>query len=298
MLKGSRSVLLDENKSKIIDLYKSGLTQQEIADRFSVHQGTIGKRLNKWGVIGTLLDDEVIKRMYLEECYTCRYIAGKFKVSTSCINYRLHSMGIYGKYLNRKFVRTLLRVEIPKDVLKDLYFDKKLTMQEIGRRFNCSRSAVARRMKEYGLKPRTKLEASNRGSNHHNYNKPMSKKSKDKLIKSLSKIERSIKTYGKGNGAYYNTPNQGKKWMRSGWEINVAYYLTSQGYDWYYEYEWLEVGDEYYVPDFYLPVLNKYIEVKGWKTDKTMYKYNLAKDLYNIELWDYYKLVELGIPVR
>lgn len=298
MLSGKRSIVLDENKNKIIELYKSGRTQQEIANRFGVHQGTIGRRLNRWGVIDTLLDDEIIKRMYLDECYTCRYIAEKFKVSTSCINYRLHSMGIYSKHVNRKFIRTLLRVDIPKDVLKDLYFSKKLTMLEIGQRFKCSRGAVARRMKEYGLKPRTKVEASNSGINHHNYNKPMSKKSKAKLIKSLSEINRPIKTYGKGNGDYYNTPNQGRKWMRSGWEIKVADYLTEKGYDWYYEYEWLNIGKEYYLPDFYLPVKDKYIEVKGWKTNKTMYKYNIAKNLFNIELWDYCKLVELGIPTR
>jgi len=86
--------------------------------------------------------------------------------------------------------------------------------------------------------------------------------------------------------------------MRSGWEIKVADYLTNNNYDWYYEHKWLKIGDEYYIPDFYLPTENKYIEVKGWKTDKTMYKYNKAKAMYNIELWDYHKLIELGIPTR
>jgi len=299
MIRGKRNIILDECRDKIINLYNSGCTQQDIADMFNVHQGTIGKRLNKWNVIDKInIDSAIIKKMYVEDCYTCRDISVKFNVSTSCINGRLHTMGIYSKDIDRPFVRTSLRIDIPKSILKDLYINEKLTMKEIANRFHCSRSVVSKRLKEYGLKSRNNIEAANRGSKHHNYNKPMSKESKYKLIKSLSKIKKSIKTYGKGNGDYYATPNQGKKWMRSGWEIKVANYLTEKGYEWYYEYEWLNIGDIYYIPDFYLSIENRYIEVKGWKTKKTMYKYNIAKNIYNIELWDYHKMKELGIPTR
>ena len=87
--------------------------------------------------------------------------------------------------------------------------------------------------------------------------------------------------------------------MRSGWELKVSNYLTENNVNWYYEFSWLKIEEgKYYLPDFYLPDENKYIEVKGWKTDRTMEKYNLAKNIYNIELWDKSKLDEVGIPTR
>ena len=184
MQRGKRSIQLDKNKNSIINMYNNGLTQQDIADKFGVHQGTIGRRLIKWGITsGRNLDNDIIKEMYVKDCYTCREIAERFRVSVSCINNRLHTMSIYRKCINRDFVRTALRVDISKNVLKDLYFNKKLTMNNIAEKFNCSRSSIYRRMMEYGLRPRNKVEAANRGINHHNYNKHMSKKSKDKLIK-------------------------------------------------------------------------------------------------------------------
>jgi hypothetical protein len=98
-----------------------------------------------------------------------------------------------------------------------------------------------------------------------------------------------------GKGAYYDTPNQGRKWMRSGWEIKTANYLTKQGKNWYYEYEWLSIGDVHYLPDFCLPNENKYIEVKGRKKKVDMAKVELAMKKYNIELWDGEELLKRGI---
>jgi hypothetical protein len=83
--------------------------------------------------------------------------------------------------------------------------------------------------------------------------------------------------------------------MRSGWEAKVADYLTSKGLDWYYEYEWLKVGDIHYLPDFFIPDLNTYIEVKGRKKRCDMDKFEKARALYNIILWDGIELLKLGI---
>lgn len=262
--------------------------QSEIARVFSVHQGTIGRRLKKWGVVRPVIDyiDKVIK-MYVKGNYTQREISKYFGVSVSTVSGNLRKLGIYSKDLNRSFVKTKLRINIPKEIVQNLYWNKKLNMAEIAEKFKCSRSAISRRMIEYNILRRTKKESAKRGKDNPRYGKPMSKESKRKLIRSIISNKKEIKSYGKGNGAYYDTPNQGRKWMRSSWEIKVADYLTENNVDWFYEYAWLKINKEiYYLPDFYLPDKNYYIEVKGWKTERTMKKYKLAKEFYNIKLWD------------
>jgi len=298
-MRGGIKKKLDESKDYIIYLYKTGYTQKEIASIFDVSQGTIGRRLNKWGIITAVpIDNAVLKNMYINDCLTCREIAAFFNVSTSCINYKLHTLGIYSKSTWRPFVKTLLRKDISKGIIYNLYYNKKLSMSEIANGYGCSRSSIGRRFMEYGLKPRDRVEAHLKGKKHPNYGKPMSIAAKIKQLNTIKGKTIVIKSYGKGNGAYYDTPHQGRMWMRSGWELKVADYLTSQSKDWYYEYKWLDIGDTHYLPDFYLPVENKYIEVKGWKTDKTMKKYNIAKEIYEIELWDKTKLESMGISIR
>jgi len=41
-------------------MYNNGLTQQDIADKFGVHQGTIGRRLIKWGITSGRNDEYYI----------------------------------------------------------------------------------------------------------------------------------------------------------------------------------------------------------------------------------------------
>lgn len=60
MQRGKRSIQLDKNKNSIINMYNNGLTQQDIADKFGVHQGTIGRRLIKWGITSGRNDEYYI----------------------------------------------------------------------------------------------------------------------------------------------------------------------------------------------------------------------------------------------
>lgn len=48
-----------------------------------------------------------------------------------------------------------------------------------------------------------------------------------------------------------------------------------------------------YTPDFYLPDLDLYIEVKGYETDKDRSKWSQFTN--NLEVWNKSKLIELGI---
>lgn len=70
-----------------------------------------------------------------------------------------------------------------------------------------------------------------------------------------------------------------KQFFRSKMEANVARYYRYIGELYIYEYKEFEFkgirrGSRFYKPDFYLPVLGRWIEVKGWfrKQDKTKLK--------------------------
>lgn len=79
----------------------------------------------------------------------------------------------------------------------------------------------------------------------------------------------------RSHGDWYRTPCQGIKFLRSQWEIKYAKYLDSQNISWYYEFKGfpMNIGkdskyypngkDSTYHPDFWLPSLNKFIEIKG-----------------------------------
>lgn len=109
------------------------------------------------------------------------------------------------------------------------------------------------------------------------------------------------KSFGFGSGtwgkrSFYITPNQGKVCMRSGWEVKTADYLTLNNVDWYYENEWLDLGNTKYLPDFYLPKLNVYIEVKGRKKGSDIEKVVSARKFGNkVFLWDAEELFKRGI---
>jgi len=47
------------------------------------------------------------------------------------------------------------RIEIPRDVLQHLYYDKGLTQEQIAQRFGCDTKTISNRMREYGMPTRT-----------------------------------------------------------------------------------------------------------------------------------------------
>ena len=70
-----------------------------------------------------------------------------------------------------------------------------------------------------------------------------------------------------------------KQYFRSKMEANMARYYNYFGVVWQYEkwefeFKGIKRGSRFYKPDFYLPILELHIEVKGWfrETDKTKLK--------------------------
>lgn len=72
-----------------------------------------------------------------------------------------------------------------------------------------------------------------------------------------------------GKRYFYNSPIAGSLYLRSGWEIEIARLLDNLGLKWQYEPITIEYWDStrkrkaITIPDFYIPIHNLIIEVKG-----------------------------------
>lgn len=96
---------------------------------------------------------------------------------------------------------------------------------------------------------------------------------------------------GRKNPRFGKIAKHGKRikykgiWMRSSWEVLYAKWLDKYNIIWTYESKIFDLGKSTYRPDFYLPNINKYIEIKGfWRNDAEK-KFKLFKELYsNIEI--------------
>jgi hypothetical protein len=69
-------------------------------------------------------------------------------------------------------------------------------------------------------------------------------------------------------------------WMRSSWEIRVAKALTALGISWEYEPKRFTLRDRTYLPDFYLPEIGVYWEVKGWFSLRDQETVRQFRELY------------------
>ena len=217
-------------------------------------------------------------------------IAAYFDVSQTAISIRLKKWKVNNSDGNR-----FKRIEMDKDFLFDMYWNKKMHPSQIARIYNCSTQAIVNNLIKYNIRIRTKSEA-RMGALNPIYGVGHTIEAKEKMSKSFEDGRRMGYNTHWGKGAYYDTPNQSKVWMRSGWEVKTADYLTENNVDWYYEYEWLVIGEgKRYLPDFFLPEHNCYVEVKGRKKERDMEKFMLAKEKYEVLLWDGEELLRLGI---
>lgn len=72
--------------------------------------------------------------------------------------------------------------------------------------------------------------------------------------------------------------------MRSSWEVLYAKYLDSLNLIWEYESKGFITDFGLYFPDFYLPELNEYREVKGYMTEIAQNKINSFRAKYSFKL--------------
>ena len=74
-------------------------------------------------------------------------------------------------------------------------------------------------------------------------------------------------------------------YLRSGWELLYCQFLDKSNIVWEYEPKKFRVlNGKYYIPDFYLPELNEWHEVKGKWYAASKRKFNEFQKLYPNEV--------------
>lgn len=105
----------------------------------------------------------------------------------------------------------------------------------------------------------------------------------------------------KANYIRYAGKNGRLSRFRSTWEVVFARYLDSQGLEWAYEsHTWLLSDGTAYTPDFWVPSLNIYFEVKGWMRERSARKLKLFRAEYptlHLELVDKDRFQFYGIDL-
>ncbi len=108
---------------------------------------------------------------------------------------------------------------------------------------------------------------------------------KGKCIKCWGKSRRGKNNSSFGITRHSKNIKYKNIYMRSSWEVAYAKWLDKQKIKWKYEPKRFNLGKLTYVPDFYLPKQNLYIEIKGYFNKKTKQKMRLFKKVYpNIKL--------------
>ena len=98
-------------------------------------------------------------------------------------------------------------------------------------------------------------------------------------------------TYMNTTSNAYSRTKSGKRkdlddaFFRSAWEANIARILNYLNIEWEYEpkrffFNGENLSVDSYQPDFYLPKLNKWIEVKGWMDEKSKARLKYFQEQY------------------
>ena len=124
---------------------------------------------------------------------------------------------------------------------------------------------------------RLKLSQSSKG---RKYSDELKRKHSEAMKKA---VEKHPDSYTKNNvvGRVRNIEYKGIK-LKGSWEVLVAQWLDYNNIKWEhetksFEYEWN--GIRKYYPDFYLPELDLYIEVKGYERERDLAKWKVIPNL-------------------
>lgn len=136
-------------------------------------------------------------------------------------------------------------------------------------------------------KTRLKISESNKKCIRKKHTEATKRKMSLSRIKILNKVGFKNKNYKYNN-----------KKFRSAWEVKVAKWLDVNKIKWKYETKECRFklrSGKYYMIDFYLPELNKYIEVKGWWGDHSKDKFKQAAKQLDICIVDERNINNIGL---
>jgi len=143
---------VDKDRKKIVKLYKSGMSAQQVADRMNADKKTILHLLRQEGVIRTAAEskklplpkDEII-RLYVEEGLTARKIAKQFGTDAHIILNRLRSWDV-------EIVKNRKPLQKPIDIGKAAeMYGNGMTTDTIADEMNVSPSVIQRRLLGAGV---------------------------------------------------------------------------------------------------------------------------------------------------
>ena len=95
------------------------------------------------------LDDEEIKKLYIEEGLSTTQISKKFETDATTINKRLKKQGI-------KVQDKRIRNDLDDEEIKKLYIEEELSTYQIGEKFGVYHSTINKRLKKQGIKVQDK----------------------------------------------------------------------------------------------------------------------------------------------
>ena len=179
--------------------------------------------------------------------------------------------------------------------LVDMYLSGD-SIDTIKRKLNVAGNSIKRRLQHAGVKIRDPWEH-RVGSQHKNETK------KKMSITAVDQILNGTRnSYSNSIKSIYVAPDGKILRTRSMYEKRYAIYLKQQGIKFEYESKSFNLGDgKLYVPDFYLPETDEYIEIKGYLSESQAIKYEKFKALHPDIKWKILfkeDLIDLGININ
>lgn len=104
----------------------------------------------------------------------------------------------------------------------------------------------------------------------------------------IKAIQNGWNPHSNYKNGFYDSKNNGKVWYRSSYELAYMKYLDLIEEPWEYEKHRIDLGDCFYLPDFYLPYRDEFHEVKGYP--QGLVKIEKFRKLYPVK-----KLIIIGL---
>lgn len=182
----------------------------------------------------------------------------------------------------------IIKIPVTRDILYKRYWEDKISVNQLAREYKVSKGLIDKWFKNMSIPTRSISEAVVISGDN------MTDGQKKKQIKKLLNSQKSGVNYG-GKRADIGI------YCRSRWEANLGRYYNYAGIKWLYEPKIFYFNDSLlmgkkkikkgtlsYTPDFYLPELDTWVEVKGYLRDKDKTRLRRFKKYYPVQfakLW-------------
>lgn len=273
---------MDSRTLKAKELYDSGMTLMQVADKMGVSHSSVAKWFRKHNVPtrsikkakqlrnGNVFDEEKIIELY-NQGMLIKDIATEVGYEKSTVGKLLRNTNL--EITNPNHSTNTKKTIKNKDFLYHQYIVLEKTQEQIAEEYGGSTNMVGRYLRKFNIPIRQRSDA---------------------ILLSF-KNGRNVSTQEKnprGNGQWVIL-NGEHVYLKSSWEVDAMRYLFLNGYNFKYEEVRFDLGRYTYTPDFFIYDENNdliaIIEVKGWLKDKSATKMMTFLELYpdiDYFVWD------------